>query len=70
MSGRRPLVGYAMVLVAATLFGVNGPVAKVALSSGMSSLRLSEARCAGACLGLMLIVLVRSPSALRLRRDE
>jgi drug/metabolite transporter (DMT)-like permease len=67
---RRPLVGYAMVLVAATLFGVNGSVAKVALSSGLSSLRLSEARCAGACIGLMLIVLVRSPSALRLRRDE
>jgi drug/metabolite transporter (DMT)-like permease len=45
-------------------------VAKVALSSGISSFRLSEARCAGACVGLMLIVLVRSPSALRLSRDE
>jgi drug/metabolite transporter (DMT)-like permease len=67
---RGQLAGYAMVLVAATLFGVNGSVAKVALSSGLSSLRLSEARCAGACVGLMLIVLVRSPSALRLRRHE
>jgi drug/metabolite transporter (DMT)-like permease len=67
---RRPLVGYTMVLVAATLFGINGPVAKVALSSGVSSFRLSEARCAGACVGLMLIVLARSPAALRLRRDE
>ena len=35
---RKPLVGYAMVLVAATLFGVNGSVAKIALSSGLSSL--------------------------------
>ena len=67
---RRPLVGYGMVLVAAALFGVNGSVAKVALSSGMSSLRLTEARCAGACLGLMLIVLVRSPAALRISRAE
>jgi Predicted permease, DMT superfamily len=67
---RRPLVGYGMVLVAAALFGVNGSVAKVALSSGMSSLRLTEARCAGACLGLLLIVLVRSPAALRISRAE
>ena len=67
---RKPLVGYAMVLVAATLFGVNGSVAKVALSSGLSSLRLTEARCAGACVGLMLIALARSPSTLRIRRDE
>ena len=67
---RRPLVGYAMVLAAATLFGVNGSVAKVALSSGLSSLRLTEARCAGACIGLTLVGLVRSPSGLRIRRSE
>jgi len=67
---RRPLVGYLMVLLAATLFGVNGSVAKVALSSGISSLRLTEARCAGACAGLMLIGLVRSPASLRIRRDD
>ena len=67
---RKPVVGYAMVLVAATLFGINGSVAKVALSSGLSSLRLTEARCAGACLGLMLIAFARSPSSLRVRRDE
>jgi len=41
-STRRPAVGYAIVLVAATLFGINGTVAKVALSSGLSSLRLTE----------------------------
>src|SRR5579872_4888994 len=67
---RKPLVGYVMVLAAATLFGVNGSVAKVALSSGLSSLRLTEARCAGACLGLMLIALARDPRSLRIRRDE
>jgi drug/metabolite transporter (DMT)-like permease len=59
-----------MVLVAGTLFGINGSVAKVALSSGLSSLRLTEARCAGACLGLVLVSLVRAPTSLRVRRDE
>jgi drug/metabolite transporter (DMT)-like permease len=67
---RRPAVGYAMVLVAATLFGVNGAVSKVALSSGLSSLRLTEARCAGACLGLALLALARDPRTLRLRPRE
>ena len=57
---RRPVLGYAMVFAAATLFGINGSVAKVALGSGLSSLRLTEARCAGACIGLVLIVLIRS----------
>jgi drug/metabolite transporter (DMT)-like permease len=67
---RRPLVGYAMVLTAATLFAVNGTVAKVALSSGLTSLRLTEARSAGACIGLTLIALVRSPRSLRVSRRE
>ena len=67
---RKPLAGYAMVLVAAVLFGVNGSVAKVALSSGLSSLRLTEARCAGACVGLVLFALVRNPASLRIRRGE
>jgi len=67
---RKPLAGYAMVLAAAALFGVNGSVAKVALTSGLSSLRLTEARCAGACAGLMLLAFVRDRASLRVRRDE
>lgn len=70
MTTRKPLVGYAMVLVAATLFGINGTVSKVALSSGLSSLRLTEARSAGACIGLVLIALLRRPSSLRVARRE
>jgi drug/metabolite transporter (DMT)-like permease len=69
-SDRRPVLGYTMVIVAATLFGVNGPVSKVALSSGLSSLRLTEARSAGACIALTLIALVRAPSSLRVERRE
>lgn len=67
---REPIVGYAMVLVAATLFGINGSVAKVALSSGLSSLRLTEARSAGAFIGLTAIALIHSPSSLRVTRRE
>jgi drug/metabolite transporter (DMT)-like permease len=67
---RKPFVGYAMVLVAATLFGINGTVSKVALSSGLSSLRLTEARSAGACVGLVLIALLRERSSLRVARRE
>lgn len=59
-----------MVLVAATLFGINGSVAKVALASGLSSLRLTEARCAGACAGLMLVALARDARSLRVPRRE
>jgi drug/metabolite transporter (DMT)-like permease len=59
-----------MVIVAATLFGVNGAVSKVALTSGLSSLRLTEARSAGACIALTLIALARKPSSLRVERGE
>jgi drug/metabolite transporter (DMT)-like permease len=53
-----------------SLFGINGAVSKVALSSGLSSLRLTEARCSGACIGLVLVALARDPAGLRLRRRE
>jgi drug/metabolite transporter (DMT)-like permease len=67
---RRPALGYALVLTAATLFAVNGSVAKVALSSGLSALRLTEARCAGAAVGLVAVALLRSPASLRATRAE
>ena len=67
---RRPAVGYAMVLVAGVLFGLNGAVSKVALTSGMSALRLTEARSAGAFIGLTTFVLVVRPGSLRLRPGE
>jgi drug/metabolite transporter (DMT)-like permease len=67
---RKPLLGYGMVLAAATLFGVNGAVAKVALASGLTSLRLTEARSLGACAGLTLLALARGPRTLRVTRRE
>jgi drug/metabolite transporter (DMT)-like permease len=59
-----------MVAVAATLFAINGTVSKVILGSGVDAQQLTEVRCAGALLGLMLIALATRPAALPLRRSE
>jgi drug/metabolite transporter (DMT)-like permease len=59
-----------MVALAATLFAVNGTVSKVILSSGIDAAQLTEVRCAGALLGLMLIGLATRPAALPLHRGE
>lgn len=66
----RPWLGYAMVMTAATLFAINGVVSKVILSSGLSSLRLTEVRITGAAIGLVLIVAVARPASLRVTRRE
>src|SRR5438552_8207023 len=65
---RRPAIGYTMALSAGTLFAVNGAVSKVMLKSGLSSLRLTEARCTGALVGLALILLATRPASLRTTR--
>lgn len=67
---RRPWLGYAMVMTAATLFAINGVVSKVILSSGLSSLRLTEVRITGAAIGLVLVVAVARPASLRVTRRE
>lgn len=67
---RRPLVGYAMVSSAALLFAVNGTVSKVVLSSGISSLELTQVRATGAFVGFALALLVTRPSALRVGLRE
>jgi drug/metabolite transporter (DMT)-like permease len=67
---RHRAVGYAMVAIAATLFAINGTVSKVILGSGIDAQQLTEVRCAGALLGLMLIALATRPAALPLRRSE
>jgi drug/metabolite transporter (DMT)-like permease len=67
---RSSATGYAMVALAATLFAINGTVSKVILGSGIDSQQLTEVRCAGALVGLMLITLATRPKALPLRRDE
>jgi len=67
---RRPFLGYAMVLAATGLWGINGTVSKAILSSGLSSLRLTEVRSTGAALALAAALAVARPQSLRVRRGE
>src|SRR3954462_3462236 len=66
----RPLLGYAMVLTATALWGINGSMAKAALSSGLTSLRLTEVRSTGAALILVAALAASRPRALRISRKE
>src|SRR3954463_2859050 len=66
----RPVLGYVMVMTAATLWAVNGAVSKVILTTGLSSLRLAEVRSTGAFVFLALALAVARPQALRLSRSE
>lgn len=59
-----------MVLAGAALFAVNGVVAKVALASGLSSIRLTEVRVTGAAIGLVTVLLLTRPRILRVARRE
>jgi drug/metabolite transporter (DMT)-like permease len=65
-----PLRGYALYLVAAFLFSLNGTVAKAAMSTGVDALRLSQLRTTGAFLVLLVFIAITRRSALRLRRGE
>jgi drug/metabolite transporter (DMT)-like permease len=67
---RRPRLGYAMTLIAATLFAVNGTVSKVILDTGISSLRLSELRATCGAAGLALGLALLAPRRLRLSLRE
>jgi drug/metabolite transporter (DMT)-like permease len=70
-AGRRPLLGYALVLTAVALWSVHGTVAKVVMESGgLSSLRLAEVRAAGAGLVLVAAVALLRPRTLRLPARE
>ena len=66
----RRRLGYLMAAGAAALWAVNGTVSKVILSSGVSSLRLTEVRCAGAFVGLAVILAIRAPARMRVRARE
>jgi drug/metabolite transporter (DMT)-like permease len=67
---RRPLLGYALIAAAATLFGINGSVAKLVIESGLAADRLTEIRCAGAVVGLALLAVAKRPAELRAHRRE
>jgi drug/metabolite transporter (DMT)-like permease len=66
----RPRLGYLQVLAGAILFGVNASVSKVALTAGIEPARLTALRCTGAALGLLLVLALTRPSALRVDRRD
>ena len=67
---RRAVLGYSMVLAATALWGINGSMAKAALSSGLTSLRLTEVRSTGAALILVAALAMTRPQSLRITRKE
>src|SRR2546421_3751724 len=67
---RRPLLGYGMVILASTLFAVNGAVSKVIQEAGLSASRLAQVRSTGALVGFALILLLTNREGLRLRARE
>ncbi|MCW2600266.1 MAG: protein of unknown function transrane [Frankiales bacterium] len=56
---RRPVIAVTGAVAAAALYGVNGSLSKVVLSTGLPAQRLSELRAAGSLLCLLLITLSR-----------
>jgi drug/metabolite transporter (DMT)-like permease len=68
---RRRTLGYAMVVVSALLFAVNGSVSKLALdASEMGTLRWTELRSTGAFLVLLAGIALVAPRTLRVDRRE
>lgn len=68
---RRPALGYAMVLAAASLWAVNGVVSKVIIESGhVPAQRLTEVRTTGAFALLFVALAGFRPQLLRVRREE
>jgi len=65
------MLGYVMVLAAASLWAVNGVVSKVIIQSGdVPAQRLTEVRTTGAFALLAVVLLASRPELLRVRRDE
>lgn len=67
----RPLLGYGLTLLAATLFAINGSVSKLAIGvEGMTTLRWTQIRSTGAFLGLLVALAILRPAVLRVKRHE
>jgi drug/metabolite transporter (DMT)-like permease len=66
----RPGLGYALTALAATLFALNGPLARELFDDGVSPTHLSEMRSAIAFLLLLVVLALRSPAKLRIARAD
>lgn len=63
-------LGYVQILAAASLFGITGSVAKVALDAGIEPARLTALRCTGSAIGLLVVVGSTRPGLLRIERRD
>ncbi len=63
---RSPVLGYALVLTAAVLFGLNAGASRIPLRSGTDEATFTTVRITGALLVLVVVALVVDRSALRL----
>ena len=62
--------GEILTLLGAVFFSFNGIVAKLVLTSGLSSMRLTQVRCGGAFLILATYIFLRNREKLRVTRAE
>jgi drug/metabolite transporter (DMT)-like permease len=65
-----PVLGYAMVIGAATLWAVNGTVSKIILGSGPSTWQVAQLRVTGAALVLVLVLGLARRDLLRVTRRD
>lgn len=66
----RTALGYGLVVAAVTMWSLNASLARFLLDDGLSAMRLSELRSAGAFLILLLVLAVLRPPGVRIRREE
>jgi drug/metabolite transporter (DMT)-like permease len=66
----RPAVGYALTLLAAGFFAVNGTVSTLALQAGIPPTRLTALRCTGAAVVLLAALALVAPQRLRITWRE
>lgn len=62
--------GYALYIIAAALFALNGTVAKTLLLDGIDSARLSQMRVTAAFLIMLILVAVTKPQTLKIRKEQ
>jgi drug/metabolite transporter (DMT)-like permease len=67
---RSPRIGYALAAAAATMWALNGSIARYLLDDGMAPLRLAQLRAAISFVVLAVVLALWRPRLLRVRRDE
>lgn len=67
---RSPKLGYALAAAAAAMWALNGSLARYLLDDGVPAARLAQLRSLGAFVVLLVVLAVRRPALLRVRRED